>query len=40
MPAADIIITNAKILTMDKARPRAEALAIAGNRAPLRRQRG
>ena len=32
MPAADIIITNARILTMDRARPRAEALAIMGNR--------
>ena len=32
MPAADIIISNAKILTMDGDRPRAEALAIAGNR--------
>jgi predicted amidohydrolase YtcJ len=32
MPAADIIITNAKILTMDPALPRAEALAITGNR--------
>src|SRR4029450_8606116 len=32
MPAADIIITNARILTMDAAAPRAEALAIAGNR--------
>ncbi len=32
MPAADIIIANAKILTMDAAKPRAEALAIAGNR--------
>jgi len=32
MPTADIIITNAKILTMDTASPRAEALAIAGNR--------
>lgn len=32
MPTADIIITNARILTMDRARPRAEALAIAGNR--------
>ncbi len=32
MTAADIIITNARILTMDPARPRAEALAIAGNR--------
>jgi predicted amidohydrolase YtcJ len=29
---ADIIITNARILTMDPARPRAEALAIKGNR--------
>src|SRR5690349_1169584 len=32
MPTADTIITNARILTMDKALPRAEALAIAGNR--------
>jgi len=32
MPAADIIIANARILTMDEAAPRAEALAIAGNR--------
>ena len=32
MPSADIIIVNAKILTMDRERPRAEALAIAGNR--------
>ena len=32
MPAADIIISNAKILTMDADSPRAEALAIAGNR--------
>lgn len=32
MPSADIIITNAKILTMDRSLPRAEALAIAGNR--------
>jgi predicted amidohydrolase YtcJ len=32
MPAADIIITNARILTMDAAAPRAEALAIIGNR--------
>ena len=32
MTAADILITNARILTMDPARPRAEALAIAGNR--------
>ncbi len=32
MTMADILITNARILTMDAARPRAEALAIAGNR--------
>ena len=32
MPSADTIITNAKILTMDALRPRAEALAIADNR--------
>ncbi|MGE4249639.1 MAG: amidohydrolase [Parvibaculaceae bacterium] len=32
MPSADIIIANARILTMDPDRPRAEALAIAGNR--------
>ncbi|MGE3875834.1 MAG: amidohydrolase [Parvibaculaceae bacterium] len=32
MPSADIIITNARILTMDAAKPRAGALAIAGNR--------
>ncbi len=32
MQAADIIIANARILTMDAALPRAEALAIAGNR--------
>lgn len=32
MTAADIIITNAKILTMDGARPKASALAISGNR--------
>lgn len=31
-PAADLIITNAKIWTMDKARPQAEALAIVGER--------
>ncbi len=31
MPA-NIIITNAAILTMDKARPRAQAVAISGNR--------
>ena len=32
MTAADILITNARVLTMDPARPRAEAIAIAGNR--------
>ena len=32
MTTADILITNARILTMDPARPRAEALAIQGNR--------
>lgn len=32
MNRADIIITDARIITMDPARPRAEALAIAGNR--------
>ena len=32
MNSADIIITNARLLTMDPARPRAEAAAIAGNR--------
>lgn len=32
MTSADIIITNAKILTMDGAVPRASALAIGGNR--------
>ena len=31
-PAADLIITNAKIWTVDKARPQAEALAIVGER--------
>ena len=29
---ADLIITNARVLTMDAARPRADAIAIAGNR--------
>jgi predicted amidohydrolase YtcJ len=29
---ADILITNARVLTIDSARPRAEALAITGNR--------
>ncbi len=32
MTSADILITNARILTMDAAQPRAEALAIKGNR--------
>ncbi len=32
MTAADILITNARVLTMDPARPRAGAVAIAGNR--------
>lgn len=32
MSSADVIIANAKILTMDAAQPRAQALAIAGNR--------
>jgi predicted amidohydrolase YtcJ len=31
MTNADIIITNSRIITMDKARPFAEALAISGN---------
>ena len=33
--SASLIITNAAILTMDKARPRAEAIAISGNRINL-----
>jgi predicted amidohydrolase YtcJ len=32
MPAADLIVTNARVLTMDGSRPRAEAAAIAGGR--------
>ncbi|MBP0579336.1 amidohydrolase [Labrys sp. LIt4] len=32
MPQADLIIHNARILTMDEERPRAQALAVAGNR--------
>lgn len=32
MSSADILITNARVLTMDPARPRAGAVAIAGNR--------
>jgi predicted amidohydrolase YtcJ len=31
-PSADLIITNAKIWTVDKARPQAEALAVLGDR--------
>ena len=31
-PAADLIITNAKIWTVDKSRPNAEALAVLGER--------
>ena len=30
--SADLIITNARVLTMDPARPRAEAVAVAGDR--------
>ncbi len=30
--SADLIITNASILTMDEANPRAEAIAVSGNR--------
>ncbi len=29
-PAADLIITNGKLYTVDKSRPRAEALAVIG----------
>ncbi len=32
MTAADLIISNARVLAMDLARPRAEAIAIRGNR--------
>ncbi|MGZ4839909.1 MAG: amidohydrolase [Terriglobales bacterium] len=31
-PAADLIITNGKLYTVDKSRPRAEALAVIGER--------
>src|ERR1043165_9814708 len=31
-PAADLIVTNAKIWTVDKTRPHAEALAVLGDR--------
>lgn len=32
MPAPDLIVTNARVLTMDPARPRAEAVAITAGR--------
>ena len=32
MPSADLIITNARLLTMHKPAMRAEAIAIQGNR--------
>jgi predicted amidohydrolase YtcJ len=32
MPSADVIITNAKIFTSEEANPRAEAVAVKGNR--------
>ena len=32
MPHADLIITNARVITMDKEHPFAEALAVSGNR--------
>ncbi|MEY4697421.1 MAG: hypothetical protein RIT14_1849, partial [Pseudomonadota bacterium] len=32
LPVADLIITNARVLTMDAARPRAEAVAVAAGR--------
>ena len=32
MPAADLIITNARVLTMDPARPVADAVAVVGER--------
>lgn len=31
MPTADLIVTNARVLTVDPARPRAEAVAVAGD---------
>jgi predicted amidohydrolase YtcJ len=31
-PSADLIITNAKVWTVDKSRPRAEAVAVIGER--------
>ena len=32
MPSADVIIRNAKIFTSDESNPRAEAVAVKGNR--------
>src|SRR5688500_13616811 len=32
MPSADVIITNARIFTSDESNPRAEAVAVRGNR--------
>jgi adenine deaminase len=32
LPAADLIVINAKIWTVDKAQPRAEAVAVIGDR--------
>jgi len=32
MPSADVIIANAKVFTSDESRPRAEAVAVKGNR--------
>ena len=32
VPTADLIITNAKVWTVDKARPTAEAVAVVGDR--------
>ena len=31
-PAADLIITNGRLYTVDRMRPRAEALAVIGSR--------
>ena len=31
-PTADLIITNARIFTSDESNPRAEAVAVKGNR--------
>lgn len=31
-PAADLIVTNAKVYTVDKQQPRAEAVAVLGQR--------